>query len=138
MAKINNIQKVNLELKNYINRIKSQNVLDTSTEKTKVSPNLPLLENNQVKFENINKSTNSSVRVEGDVKLTSPAGESNNTIQLNRQVSVNSIQNPIFLISQKIHRHIKSLINFNSELAKNNTLVFNFNNFYLIIFNYIK
>lgn len=127
MAKINNIQKVNLELKNYINRIKSQNVLDTSTEKTKVSPNLPLLENNQVKFENINKSTNSSVRVEGDVKLTSPAGESNNTIQLNRQVSVNSIQNPIFLISQKIHRHIKSLINFNSELAKNNTLVFNFN-----------
>lgn len=42
--------------------------------------------------------------------------------------SINSLKKPINLISKKIHRHIRSLIKFNSEIAHNSTLVYNFNN----------
>jgi hypothetical protein len=136
MENLNNIQKVNLELKNYANRIKAQNLLNPSPEIL----NSNFLENNQVKSEILKKvrkiemknpltyqnstQTNQFLpfeKLEGNTK--------NNRIQLNRKgkVSVNSNKNPIFLISKNIHRHIKSYFNFNSELAKNNTILFNFN-----------
>ena len=42
--------------------------------------------------------------------------------------SINSLKKPISLISKNIHRHIRSQIKFNSEIALNSTLVYNFNN----------
>lgn len=38
------------------------------------------------------------------------------------------IKTPLVRISRRLHRHIKSVFKFNSEVAKNNTIVYNFNN----------
>ena len=38
------------------------------------------------------------------------------------------IKTPLVRISRRLHRHIKSVFKFNSEVANNNTIVYNFNN----------
>ena len=124
MQQLNNIQRVSLELKNYAQRIQSHKIKNiTKGPQGKEILNTKILENNKIEYFNSITSQNS----------TKTHNSNNNRINFNRKgrVAVNSVplmQKPIFLISKKIHRHIKSLIKFNSELAKNKTLVFNFNN----------
>ena len=124
MQQLNNIKRVSLELKNYAQRIQSHKIKNITNAPQGIERlNTKILENNKIEFFNSITSQNS----------TKTHNSNNNRINFNRKgrVAVNSVplmQKPIFLISKKIHRHIKSLIKFNSELAKNKTLVFNFNN----------
>ena len=145
MQKLNKIQKINLELKNYANRIKAQtNLLNNKdgsvnfisnnqeagfkqnkkllgilTEEADLSnnPNVKALQGKLNKNLNLNKKNSNKTSVTKKTR----------TNLLNNKRALAFKQNkPMFLISKKIHRHIRSLVKFNSALAHNRTISYNF------------
>lgn len=116
MQKLNKIQKINLELKNYVNRIKAQTLLHNKDESAN------LISNNLL---TTSSSFNLVASKEDRLNFNSKGG-ANIFISNNIGTRINSYKKPMYLISKKIHKHIRSLVKFNTDLAHNNTISYNF------------
>ena len=153
MQKLNKIQKINLELKNYANRIKAQtNLLNNKDESVNfISNNQNNIKQNKkllgILTEEADLSNNPKVKalqqashtewtgnnLNNNLTLSKGKKNSNKTIKrlnLNSKGRGSALLNkkPMYLISKKIHRHIRSLVKFNSDLAQNSTISYNFFN----------
>ena len=153
MQKLNKIQKINLELKNYANRIKAQtNLFNNKDESVNfISNNQNNIKQNKkllgILTEEADLSNNPKVKALQQAShtewtgnnlnnnLTLPKGKKNSNkttkrLNLNSKGRGSALLNkkPMYLISKKIHRHIRSLVKFNSDLAQNSTISYNFFN----------
>ncbi len=134
MQKLNKIQKLNLELKNYVHRIKAQaNLLNNKDESANfISNSQGNIKQNKNLLNNNSTQPLSSALPSKEENMIEDKGQkkpkSTNRLNLNSKGRINSFKKPMYLISKKIHRHIRSLVKFNTDLAHNSTISYNFYN----------